>query len=107
MEKRKVEIEYNHFEPGERVCHHSQYGSIYVVVETIPPALENGWRGRVNLDTPNKDWSSPNQLQLAPEPPITDAERVEAMLKVFGTDGVEACEAWIRVQRRKLNGGKS
>ena len=82
MEMRKVEIEYPHYDEGERVRpKHAPERRVGMVVKTNPPGLQHGASVVVHWDGQSVPCGvGIESIEPLPEPPITDAERMAAIM---------------------------
>lgn len=92
MEMRKVEVTYPHFAVGERVMRKNRVGIIGTVVDMRPPSADCGGEVHVQWDVQSTVFVHRlNEIEPLPEPPITDAERMAAIV---------ACEAQFGLYKR-------
>jgi hypothetical protein len=75
MEKRRVPIEYTHFEPGERVRLIHEHGITGTVLETRPPTSVSRAGVLIKLDhSGTTTCFCCEVMEPIPEPPITNEE---------------------------------
>lgn len=78
MEKRRILVEYDHFEVGDRVKFKCGAPDVYTIAEVKPPCGDHA--SIVRLATPSRQaWFAAHELELVPPEPITDAERMLAL----------------------------
>jgi len=107
FERRKVEIEYDHFAVGADVI--NDVGDVYTVHETLPACEEWHWKSKV-IFAKGRGWQWAHLLKLrpnpSPEPPITPEEIVAAM-KHGDYMGIDRHGDWLRAVQYESDKGRS
>jgi len=132
MEMRTVPVTYPHYAVGDRVMRKNRTGIIGTVVGMSEPTDDSGAIVDVQWDVQSSVFvHRPAEIEPLPEPPITNDERMEAILTsghlewklrighasvwvngvTFNGDtpeqAIDAFVRWKRKQPKTLNGGAS